>query len=214
MGGSMSSISIDWATLKTFITTYSLSLQWVDLGTVYYLRAYQDNFDVECSLPKDGGANQTDFETNYKSKGNLPTASLSSIQQSPPFGSKTISVNGVTKSLFARYTGVQYAVTAGANTLTYTATLTWAKMLGVECIGCEALDTVDFKVYDTAAGTYSGHANALLNQFSFAMNLPKDYYRKMSQFDADVYAGMVISMTYTSASNKNIGINFFFDEVK
>jgi hypothetical protein len=137
-----------------------------------------------------------------------------SINSQPPFGSKSILVNGVTKKLFARFTGQQYTVAIGVNTLTYTATYAWAKLLGVEVVNCEALDTTDFKVYDTAQGTYSGTPNALLNQFSYALNLPKDYYQRMAQFDADIYAGMVIQITYTSISAKTIGLNLFLNEVK
>jgi hypothetical protein len=136
------------------------------------------------------------------------------VQSQPPYGSKTILVSGVTKRLFARFTGQQYAVTAGANTLTYTVTYAWAKLLGVEVVNCEALDTADFKVYDTAGGAYSGTPNALLNQFSYSLNLPKDYYQRMAQFDADIYAGMVIQITYTSVSAKTVGLNLFLDEVK
>lgn len=137
-----------------------------------------------------------------------------SVNSAPPYGSKTIVVNGATKRLFARFTGVQFAVAQGSNTLTYTATYAWAKLLGVEVVNSEALDTADLKVYDTAQGTYSGHANALLNQFSYTLNMPKDFYQRMAQFDADLYAGMIIQITYVSQSAKTIGLNLLLDEVK
>lgn len=136
------------------------------------------------------------------------------IMTTPPYGSKTIVVSGVTKKLYARNTGFQQVLTSGANTISYTATYAWVKLLGVEVVNCEALDTVDFKVYDTATGTYSGSANALLNQFSYAHNLPKDYYLRMSQFDADMYAGMVVQVTYNSVSAKTVGINLLMNECK
>lgn len=136
------------------------------------------------------------------------------VSSSPAFASKTLIVNGVTKKLYARNTGIQASVVQGTNTITYTATYTWTKLLGVEAVNCEALDTVDFKVYDTAQGTYSGYANALLNQFSYTLNLPKDFYQKLSQFDADLYAGMVIQITYVSQSAKIVGLNLLMNEVK
>lgn len=207
-------LTATWPIIKTFITTYQISIQWIDLGNLYYLKAYQDKFEVECYLVKDGDADQIDFETNYKTNGNKPTIVPTTVQANPPYGSKTIVINGVTKSLFARFTGLQYSLSTGTNTLNYTATYPWSKLLGVEAVGCELLDTVDFKVYDTASGTYSGHANALLNQFSYTLNLPKDYYLRMAQFDADLYVGMVIQMTYNSISNKTVGINLLLNEVK
>lgn len=203
-----------WAVIKSFANTYQISIQWIDLGTTYFLKAFQGSFEVECYLPKDGGTDQTDFETNYKPKGNIPILANTNIQSLAPYGSKTITINGVVKKLYSRFTGQQYSLVAGSNTLNFTATLAWAKLLGVEAVNCEALDYVDFKVYDNATGTYSGTPNLLLNQFSFALNLPKDFYQRMAQFDADIYAGMVIQITYYSQSAKNIGINFLFDEVK
>jgi hypothetical protein len=137
-----------------------------------------------------------------------------SIASAPPYSSKNITVNGVTKKLYARFTGVQFSLSQGTNTLTYTATYTWAKLLGVEVINAEALDTADLKVYDTAAGTYSGVPNALLNQFSYTLNLPKDFYTRMAQFDADLYVGMIIQITYVSKSAKDIGLNLLLNEVK
>lgn len=136
------------------------------------------------------------------------------VSSQPPYGSKTISINNVSKNLYARFTGIQFDVVEGSNTLTYTATYAWSKLIGVEALNCEALDTVNFKVYDTPTGTYSGHANILLNQFSYTLNLPKDYYMRLAQFDADLYVGMIIEITYVSKSNKRIGINFLLNEVK
>jgi hypothetical protein len=136
------------------------------------------------------------------------------VESTPPFGAKTIVVGGVVKKLYARYVGFQQALTVGENTISYTATFPWAKVLGVEAINCEALDVVDFAVYDTPAGTYSGVPNLLLNQFGFSTNLPKDYYERMAKFDADLYAGMIIKVKYTSVSAKTIGINIIMDEVK
>lgn len=136
------------------------------------------------------------------------------INSRPSFGSKTFLYNGVTKKLFARTLGLQYAVSIGSNVLNYTATYPWVKIIGVECVNCSALDTVDFAVYDTPAGTYSGYPNVLLNQFGFTVNLRDGFYERQSRFDADLYVGMIIRMTYVSISNKTIGFNLLMNEVK
>ncbi len=139
------------------------------------------------------------------------------IQATPPFGSKTLTTSdGVTHSLFARFTGIQAVVSNGVNTVTYTATYPWVKMLGIEVVNATALDTADLQVYDTAAGTYSGVPNALLNQFAYNINVAPNYYNRMAQFDADLYAGMVVTITYTSVAvlPRTVGFNLLMNEVK
>jgi hypothetical protein len=207
-------VDLVWADFKNIIVDKA-RLRFIDRDSYYYLLYTDDGGTFESSVLKDGGADQIDFDSNYKALANAkPSASIVNIVSAPPFGSKTIIVNGVTKKLYARNVGFQQALSTGANTISYTASYTWVKMLGVEVINCEALDTVDFKVYDTVTGTYSGYANALLNQFSFTHNLPKDYYIRMAQFDADVYPGMIIQVGYNSISNKTVGINLIMNEVK
>src|ERR1051325_1911784 len=193
----------DWSAVRSLLTNRNLSAQYVTMGVSYWIKAIDGAFELECIIPTDpANADTNDFLTNFQPNANKPIIDTTTVRAQPPYGSKTVLVNGVSKKLFARFTGQQYSLSAGSNTITYTATYAWAKLIGVECINCEALDTVDFKVYDTAGGTYSGHPNALLQQFSYTLNLPKDFYLRMAQFDADVYAGMVIQMTYVSQSAK------------
>ena len=172
------------------------------------------------AVVNDGTSDYTDLSAAIDFlKGNTISAVITSqpsvtVSATPAFGSKTITVSGVTKKLYARNVGFQAPLTAGANIVDYTATFAWSKLLGAEVINSEALDTIDLKVYDTATGTYSGYPNALLNQFAYSVNLPKDYYIRMANFDADIYVGLIIRVTYTSVSAKTIGINLLFNEVK
>jgi hypothetical protein len=136
------------------------------------------------------------------------------IASTPPFGAKTLNINGVTKRLFARFTGFQQSLDQGTNTITYTINYPWVKILGVEVINSESLDYVNFKVYDNAQGSYSGVPNLMLNQFAYTLNLAKDYYMRMAQFDADAYAGMVVEITYYSVSQKTVAFNLLMNEVK
>lgn len=206
----------DWTDVKSLLIGRNLSVQYTTIGTNYWIKAIDGIFELECILPTDTtlSADSLDFVTNFKANGNKPLVQQSLIQSQPPYGSKTVDISGNVKSLYSRLTGLQFPVVIGSNTLSYTVTYSWVKLIGVEAVNCEALDTVDFKVYDTSTGTYSGVDNALLNQFSYSVNLCKDFYQRMSQFDADMYAGMVIQMTYNSQSNKTIGINLLLDEVK
>lgn len=136
------------------------------------------------------------------------------ISSSPAFASKNIVISGVTKNLFARNTGFQQALTTGANEISHTIAYPWVKLIGAEIVGCEALDTLDFKVYDTAAGTYSGVPDKLLNQFGFSVNMPAGHYKREAPYDADLYIGMILKVEYTSLSDKTVGINLILNEVK
>lgn len=132
------------------------------------------------------------------------------ISTIPSFSAKNVG----TKKLFARNTGMQETLTAGSNIVTFPITFPWVKITGMEIVGCEALDTVSMRVFDTATGTYSAVPNYMLNQFGFTINLPAGYYERTSTFDADLYQGMTIQLTYTSASAKRIGVNFIIVEMK
>lgn len=136
------------------------------------------------------------------------------INSQPAYGSKTFISNGQVKKLFARFSGIQVGLEIGTNEISYTVPFAWAKIIGIEVVGCENLDTASLKVYDSATGTYSGVPDILLNQFCFDINLPKDFYSRMAQFDADVYQGMIIKIDYNSKSAKTVGINFLINEVK
>jgi hypothetical protein len=186
------------------------------VGSNYYLKASDGFFELECLLPSDSSisSQSLDFETNFKAAGNVRPSQYVAVQQEPPFTAKTMLINGVKKNLFARNTGKQFGVTTGSNDLNYTATFAWVKMIGLECIGAEIGDYAELRVYDSPAGTYSGVPNALLNQFGYTLNLAKDYYVRTSPFDSDVYAGMVLKITYNSISDKTIGINYLMNEVK
>ena len=140
----------------------------------------------------------------------------------PPIASKTLA-NG--KKVYERVVGIQSAVTIATaevpfSTIDWTVPYPHAKMIGVAIVNATSLDTVDFEVYDTAAGTYSqlltGTAvpNAKLNQFGFTTNISKDYYEHKANFDADIYQGMIIRMKYRSSTAKTVGINFIMNEVK
>lgn len=206
-------VRLPWSSFKSFVTTKSSALQYFDINSNYYLYAFDGFFGVECLLPKDDGSDVTDFETNFKSNGNKLIIPNTQVIAATPYGNKNIIVNGVKKTLFGRNIGMQFALNQGLNNLSYTITYPWLKIIAIECLNGEALDKVDFKVYDTPQGTYSGVANALLNQFAFNVNISKDYYIRNSQYEMDAYQGIVLKFDYTSVSAKTIGINLIASEV-
>lgn len=207
-------MNIDWLKFKELTVSNKLTLKYLENETYYYISGYDGTTLItSCDLLKIH-EDCIDFEINYKDLANKPIVSSTTVQSIAPIGAKTITVNGVVKKLFARNIGLQFELIQGENELAYTMIFPWAKIVGVEVINCEALDTISMKVYDTESGLYSGVPSLMLNQFSFDLNLPDDFYSRMAQFDADAYAGLVIKFFYNSKSAKTIGINLIVNEVK
>ena len=127
-----------------------------------------------------------------------------------PFSSKKFG----DKSLFKRVHGVTQALNTGANTITFAIPYPWVKITGLEIVNGAALETASVSVLDSTSGTYTGVANYKLNQFGFNIVVAKDYYEHKSEYDADLYYGMQIQITYESLSDKTVGINFILNEVK
>lgn len=63
-------IECGWLSFKEFITLRGVSIQWVEIDNNYHLRGIDGAFHLGCFIPKDGNANQVDFETNFKATGN------------------------------------------------------------------------------------------------------------------------------------------------
>ena len=118
------------------------------------------------------------------------------------------------KKLYKRMHGITYACSTGDNTVEFAIPYAHVKMIGTEIINGEAGDYCDFKVLDDAEGTYSQVPNAVMNQFGYAVNIAKDSHEEKCVYDADLYVGMRIQLTYNSASAKTVGFNFDLNEVK
>lgn len=63
-------INTDWSTLKTFIQTNKLNIQYLESVDFYYLVVFDNQFSLSCTIEKTGDSNQIDFENNYKSNSN------------------------------------------------------------------------------------------------------------------------------------------------
>ncbi len=196
---------VNWTTLKGFVDTHKLSPQYIDLDDTYFVKAFNGHFVLECEIEKNDSADQTEFETSYKMmKCNKPIDAL------PPFAAKTI--NGM--SIYSRPKGMAQAVILGTTTFETVVSFPKVKFNELEIIGGEIGDNVNLKILDTAAGTYSGAPNYQLNQFGYTVNVAKDYYSRVSQYDADLYQGMRIVLEYTSVSAKTVYPNFIIHELK
>jgi hypothetical protein len=68
----MKIIPLDYTTFWTLISSKTLLAQYIDTGDCYQVFALESSISWETFIPKDGGANQTDFETNHKTSCNQP----------------------------------------------------------------------------------------------------------------------------------------------
>jgi hypothetical protein len=137
--------------------------------------------------------------------------SIVEITSIPATASKTLS-NG--KKLFKRVHGVQQLAQVGTNTIEFICPHPWVKFLGIEFFWASEGTSVNLEIHDTPTGAYSGVPNYKLNQFGFNANIAPEFYSHKSEFDADLYQGMVIKIIYISSEAKTIGINFIMNEVK
>lgn len=130
-----------------------------------------------------------------------------------PFASK-IMPDG--KILKRRTIGFTFLLTAQAQTTyEYTVTYGHCKINQVEVFYCQENTTAMMRVRDSIAGTYSGVSNAILDTFGNNVNIGKDYWIGRSEYDADLYAGMVLEFVFNSLADtdKTIGINIILHEV-
>lgn len=66
------SIKLPWADFKAFVDSKKVPIQFVDVYNSYFLKAFQGLFELDCTIDKHSpaGADQLDFETNYKAGAN------------------------------------------------------------------------------------------------------------------------------------------------
>lgn len=197
-----------WTEFKTLVIgTKQLKFQYTENSTSYELYANESVFVWNTTVLK-ATSDCTDFEANHKANGNQKI--MLDVGTMPAFASKTFG----TKKLFKRVIGFTQALTTGANTVSWTCSFPWVKLMALELVGGEIGDIADLKVKDSNAGLITGVPNYLLNQFGWSYNIYGNYSKHYSEFDADLYAGLVIEITYTSISNKTIGVNIITNEVK
>lgn len=135
------------------------------------------------------------------------------VMQNSPFTSKVI--DG--KKLYKRVHGVKVEVLSGQTAdIEFVVPYNFCKINAVDIVGGNIGDVCDFEVYDTPTGTISGYPNILLNQFGFAVNIAKDFYREESSYDADLIKDMKLEVHYTnnSANTVTVGVNFILHELK
>lgn len=141
---------------------------------------------------------------------------------SQPFASKVLPDG---RKLFRRKHGAFVTIPATANNeLALEIPYAAVKFNKIEIIGGKEGDYIDLLVYDSVAGVVqqamgvpagSVTPNLLLNQFGFNVCVSTGVYEDESSYDADLYAGMKISLIYynTTASETTVGVNWTLHEL-
>lgn len=124
----------------------------------------------------------------------------------------------IQKKLFRRQHGIKATLNAEGNTeIEFTVPYEWVKITTMEIIGLPEVMQADLTIHDTINGTYSqtGIPKLQLNKYGYDVNIAKDYFKDHSEYDADLYSGMIIKIVIKNTSNltPTIGINFTLHEV-
>ena len=207
-------INVPWSELKTFCVTRNLSIQYVSTGSVYYLAAQDGSIELNSQISivdfPSIESEQKDFEDTLKIKGNK-----SYTVKTQPFSSKILPDG---KKLNGRLHGISGVVSTSPGNIDFVVPYDNCKITGVEIIGGELGDKVNFKIFDTPTGLISGVPDLLLNQFGIDVNITSSLYKRDFAYDADLIKDLKLRIEYTTANlnllPKNIHINFVIHEVK
>lgn len=122
------------------------------------------------------------------------------------------------KRVFNRIHGITADVGGARENIDFSIPYPACKINGIQIVGAQKGDNVNFKVLDTPTGTISGVNNAQLNQFGFNVYLQPDYHEYECAYDADLIEDMTIRLEYDSVATdllpNTVYINFLLHEVK
>lgn len=129
-----------------------------------------------------------------------------------PFTDKKIA----TGKLFRRAHGAKHTIVPGDSALNFVVPYNQVKINEAQILWAFEGITIDFEVFDTAQGTYSGVPNFKLNQFGFGLGVAKDFFEDVSSYDADLYIGMIIKCTFHNPTviTKEVCVNLVLHEIK
>lgn len=82
-------MELAWAVFKLIVDEKSLYVQYADADDTYYIWASDTALVAQCRIIKDGGADQIDFETNYKADANLSYTNVA-VAVSSKFANGTV----------------------------------------------------------------------------------------------------------------------------
>jgi hypothetical protein len=207
-------MEVNWTEFKKFVDARGCSIQFVEVNKNYWMKAFSGKFEVECFLPLDPANEETAvFLASY-----LTSANKQTVEQIQPFLSKILPTG---KKIYRRAHGLAFtlndsATNSGITIVEFTVPYAQCKITEAKILWAPEGIFANFEIYDTAAGTYSTIPNYKLNQFGFNIGITKDFFSDKSDYDADLYYGMIIRATFTNNTNvtKPMCIDLVLHEVK
>lgn len=132
----------------------------------------------------------------------------------------------IQKKLFRRAHGIKATLNANGNTdIEFVIPYSWAKITTMEIIDLPEMMSADLTIHADIDGKFkqsiegpsipTGVSKYKLNQFCFDVNVSKSYYKDHSEYDADLFQGMIIRVTIKNHTNltPTVGINLTLHEV-
>lgn len=198
-------VKIKWQELVNIAETLKELNEVISVDKQSHYKLYYKNFTAEAS--KEG----SNFVDDFYSNTNQPSRFF------PPFKSKVLPDK---TKLFRRKFGVKETILANSEkNIIFTCPYPRAKINKLEVIDANKRDRVDLVVKSPddplIASSYGLPADTLLNQFGFDVVVCDLLYSDKSEYDADVFQGFQIVVTYKndSLNDKEVGFNIIFHEV-
>lgn len=127
-----------------------------------------------------------------------------------PFATKVLSSG---ERVYRREKGYEFDLVIGENTLVIDVTFSKCMINIVEILNCSMGEKVSLEVIDTDAGTYTGTPGQLLDLFGDEKRMKNEYHVSASEYEATLYQGMKIRLTYHSHNEKKLYVNIPWHEV-
>lgn len=198
-------VKIKWQELVNIAETLKELNEVISVDKQSHYKLYYKTFTAEA--PKEG----SNFVDDFYGKTNQPSRFF------PPFKSKVLPDK---TKLFRRKFGVKETISANSEKdIVFTCPYPKAKINKLEVIDANKRDRVDLTVKSpvatSVAGAYGLQADTLLNQFGFDVVVCDLIYSDKSEYDADIFQGFQVVVTYKndSSSDKEVGFNVIFHEV-
>lgn len=208
-----------WTEFKTLCKNNFLTMLMEEKETYYILITSNGPLVYRCDLQKNEIPNseQIDFETNFKNNCNKK------VLRNDAFAEKTLPSG---KKLFRRAWGIKSTLqSSGDTTIEFIVPYIWCKITTMEIVGLPKMMSVDLTVHADINGAFktslegsliqTGVPKYKLNQFGFDVNASKDFYKDHSEYDADLFQGMIIKIVIKGGdvNTPTVGVNLTLHEV-
>jgi len=207
---------VGWEYLKAFVDERSLSVQWLDLGDTYWLKAFDGIFSLETTLDKDlHSAEVAVFEASYKPSGNRRLVPRDVMLNREVVSHSAFAVNTDYEVKATGFTGTAAAGVTTAIDFPVGVEDRYINGLELLCQTATMGDTVDLAVVDKD-GIFEGVAYppgtplpVVLRQFGFNWNASPDKVGHgliVFNYVARLIAGLYVRINYHSVGDSSVKV--------